>query len=243
MAMTVTATQGTTPSNGMQLSIKVLTNAAVAGSQSGASFISSTAINGSIVTTVAGSIVYIAVTNENVVAAEPLCTIINSFHDTTNLEYYTSLRTTSATGTPGSTLVGCTGTASFPGIAAQEILAAGTITEDGSAPIPATTMTATAVTSASFTPPAGSLIVAMIACNGAGSGSAETCTVTDTGGGLTWIQKAHTTAAASLYAGVWIASVPGGGATGILPQQARKRMPAYFTRINTPTRSGGVYAR
>ncbi|HEY7416527.1 MAG TPA: hypothetical protein VH593_15140 [Ktedonobacteraceae bacterium] len=35
--------------------------------------------------------------------------------------------------------------------------------------------------------------------------------------------------------------VAGGG--GILPQQAKKRMPAYFTRINTPSRSGGVYAR
>lgn len=242
MAMTVTATQGTSSTNGMQLSIKVLLSAAVAASQTGATFISSAAINGNIVTTIAGSIVYMAVTNENVPAAEPLCTFINNFRDTTNLESYASLRTTSATGTPGSTLVGCTGTASFPGIAAQEILAAGTISEDSSAPIAATTMTATAVTSASFTPPAGSLIVAMIACNGAGSGSAETCTVTDTGGGLTWVQKAHTSAAASLYAGVWIADVPGGGAIGILPQQAKKRMPAIFTRINAPRRST-VYSR
>jgi len=33
------------------------------------------------------------------------------------------------------------------------------------------------------------------------------------------------------------------GGVSILPQQAKKRMPAYFTRINTPSRNGGVYAR
>jgi hypothetical protein len=34
----------------------------------------------------------------------------------------------------------------------------------------------------------------------------------------------------------------GAAAVGILPQQSRKRMPAVFTRINTPSR-GGVYSR
>lgn len=212
MAMTVTATQGTSSTVGMGLTVKVLTGAAAVASQTGALFVSSTAINGSIVTTVAASKVYGAVTNGAVVAIEPLCTFLSNYNDTANAEWYASFRTTSATGTPGSTLIGCTGTANFPGIAAQEILAAGTITEDVSSPAVVNSNTATAVTTASFTPPASSLLVAMIACNGTGSGSAETCTVTDTGGGLTWTQKAHTSAAASLYAGVWIAQVPAGGA-------------------------------
>jgi hypothetical protein len=49
-------------------------------------------------------------------------------------------------------------------------------------------------------------------------------------------------ASISWYGGVasFAAAVTAGG---ILPQQAKKRMPAYFTRINTPTRSGGVYSR
>lgn len=41
--------------------------------------------------------------------------------------------------------------------------------------------------------------------------------------------------------GAILVAIP--GAPTILPQQARKRMPAYFTRINLPTRSGGVYSR
>ena len=237
--LTVTATQGTSSTAGMLLRVKVLTGAAAAAAQTGGSLVSSAAVNGNITTTVTGSRVYGAITNAGALAAEPLCTLTDNFVDVPNSEDYASFRTTSATGTPGSTLVGATGTASFPGLAAQEILASGTITEDASGPAAVTTSTLTALTSALFAPPPGSLIVVMIACNGTGSGSAETCTVT--GGGLTWTQTAHTVAAASLYAGVWIADFPvsvGGPATGTAAAAGAGSVTAVVTQIAPATAAG-----
>lgn len=210
-ALTVTATQGGGTSAGMLLRVKVLTGAALA--QTEATVASSTALNGTITTTVTGSIVYGALSGDaaaGAFSAEPLCTLTDNFHDTSNGEYYGSFRTTSATGTPGSTLVGSTTANANRNLAAAEILPNGTIAEDASAPAVATTMTATAVTTASFTPPAGSLLVAIVPSDGAAGGTLTTMTVS--GGGLTWTELVHAASASTCYAGVWVAQVPAGGA-------------------------------
>ncbi len=211
--LTVTATQGTHGAPGMLMRIRVLTGAAAAAAQTGgsASAGSGNTSSVSVTTTAAGSLVYGAIGNQGSCAtAEPSTTIVDNFNDTVQGQWYGSFRTTAVTGTPGATLVGSTVNNAFGSIAAQEILASGTIAENSSAPAMVDTNSLTALTSASFTPPPGSLIVVMVQCDGSAVGSA-TCTVTDTGGGLTWIQKANTSAiSTSLYAGVWIAQVPAG---------------------------------
>jgi hypothetical protein len=213
--LTVTATQGGAgAANGMLVRVLVLTSAAAAASQTGATATSTAGNNASIVTTATGSRVYGAMANGGTsYTAEPLCTLIDNFLDTGGSgERWGAFRTTSATGTPGSTLVGSSASGSFPDIAAAEILPAGTIAEDASAPAVATTGTAIFLTTASFTPPAGSLVVVMVACDGTGS-ALVTMAVTDTGGGLTWIPQAQAASASTTYAGVWIAQVPSGGAS------------------------------
>ena len=215
--LTVTATQTAETFQGMLLRVIVLTGAVTAASQPGGTVVTSTAYNASITTTVTGSIVYGAYTSgHDTAVAEPLCTLIDNFDDATNFEFYGSFRTTSATGTPGATLVGSsTAYDGFGGMAAAEILPNGTLTEDASAPAVVTSSTLTALTTASFTPPDGSLIVALIGSDGSGAGT-TTVSVTDTGGGLTWIPLAEANAGNQEYAGVWIAQVPTGGTDGIV---------------------------
>ena len=213
--LTVTAMQGGATFAGMAMRIRVMTGAAAVAAQTGGSAQDGggSTSSVSITTTRAGSLVYGAMGNQGSCATgEMSTTIVDNFSDTTNGQFYGSFRTATVTGTPGATIVGSTVSNAFGSIAAQEILPAGTITEDLSSPAVATTVTATALTSGSFSPPAGSLIVVMIQCDGSGTGL-ETCTVTDAGAGLTWIEKANTSGITdSLYAGVWLADVPSGGA-------------------------------
>jgi len=227
--LTVTATQGTSSATGMLMRIRVLTGAAAAAAQTGGSVAAGGGATSSvnITTTVAGSLVYGALGNQGSCATgEPSTTIVDNFDDTVAGQWYGSYRTTAVTGTPGVTLVGSTVSNGFGSIAAQEILASGTIAEDASAPAVVSSNSLTALTSASFTPPPGSLIAVMIQCDGTASGF-ETCTVTDTGGGLTWAQKANTSAISGcLYAGVWIADVPASAAASAqsaLVQRGRLR--------------------
>lgn len=245
MAFTVTATQGGATANGLLLRVKVLTGTAA--TQNGATVSIATALHASIVTTVTGSLVYGALSADAVAgafSAEPLCTLTDNFHDTVNGEYYGSFRTTSATGTPGSTLVGSTTSNANPDMAAVEILPNGTITEDASGPAAATATGATTVTTASFTPPAGSLLVAMVGSDGAANGSTlTTMSVTDTSGlGLTWTQVVHASSTATCYAGVWLAQVPGGSTASVpapaFPVPPGRLSPSSFPRIQPPPPPG-----
>jgi hypothetical protein len=240
--LTVTATQGGGTSKGMLLRVKVLTGAALAASQAGAHIAVAAANSGSIITTVTGSVVYGALTNGGTsYTAEPLCTLIDNFADTVNTEQYGTFRTTSATGTPGSTLVGSSTAGGFDDIAAAEILAAGTITEDGSAPAVATTTALTALTTASFTPPPGSLIVVLIGSSGAANGTTSTTmAVTDTGGGLTWIPLAQAASTATCYAGVFIAQVPAATAAPAPPVPLPLQPPGWFPGADRVTTSPGA---
>lgn len=205
-AMTVTATQSVATANGMLLAVKVLTGAAAAASQTGAT-LTTTSGNPSFTTTVTGSVVYGAFSsaNEDTFTATAASTIIAQHQDTPNGAGYSAWRATAATGTPGATTLGVTGGTfgtNGSAYAAAEVLAAGTIAEDGSAPAVATTDTATAITTASFTPVGSALLVAIVSCDG--TGSTLVVTITDTAG-LTWRKLAFEAPVSFMGAGVWVA--------------------------------------
>jgi hypothetical protein len=245
LAGTVTATQSGATAAGMSLKVMVLTNAAVAATPATAKTNSSH--NVSIVTTAAGSMVFGAISEGNVTTSppmEPLCTLISTFTDAANSNQYSSYRTTNVTGTPGSTLVGSTAASGGigDGVSAMEVLASGgTLTLDGSAPVNATG-SGTALTCASFNPPAGSILLAIVVTNASGA-TAPGMTITSTLG-VTWTLGINANASSGGFApncGVWYASM-GAAAASILPQQARHRTPALFTRI-APSRRSAVYSR
>src|SRR5215831_3673490 len=153
----------------------VLTQAAA--TQNGAT-LTGAAGGGNIVTTQTGSRVYGATLRAAATAntADSGCTLLDDVQDATHVADYSTWKTTALTGTPGSTLVGC---AAGAGVAALEVLTAGTLTEDGSAPTPGSSTT-----------------------------TATTLIVSDTGLGLTWSEKVKQNPAGSGYQGVWIAPVP-----------------------------------
>ena len=226
MAYTVTATEGANAVNGVLLRVKVLTGAAAAASQTGASKTadagSSPFYDQSITTTVTGSIVYGALAdgaNNSAFTADARTTLIDNFSDGVQFCQYATWRATSATGTPGATTLGASSNAGDHGVyAAAEILPSGTITEDASAPAAASTTAATAVTTASFTPPAGSLLVAIVSHCSSGVSS---ITISNTGGTLIWTQLAYISVAGGTGNGVWVAQVPaaGGGVAAAVPGQ------------------------
>src|SRR5579864_7639831 len=214
MAITVTATQGGSTAAGMALRVFVLTQAAA--TQNGATtnnlFLGVTSFTQSITTTQTGSRVYgaSAPTPSGTMTAAALTTLVDSVADSTNNEQYVTFKATSLTGTPGATTLGFTAaTASSGPFAQAEIKTAGTLTEDASGPAVASTTSLTAVTTASFTPPAGSLLVALVASDG-GTGT-TTMALSDTGG-HTWAELVKNNAVAGDYAGVWIAQIAAGGA-------------------------------
>lgn len=91
----------------------------------------------------------------------------------------------------------------YGGVAVAEILTSGTLAEDPSSPAPVNTTSATTVTTARFTPPMGSLLVAEIAT----AGTAVAVTVTDDNGALDWYELASWHSGTSGYAGIWAAVV------------------------------------
>jgi len=187
--------------NGILLRIKVLTGAAAA--QTGATLSAASAQHATITTTVTGSKVYGAAvaTPNGTYTAEPLSTSVDSSADGVNSEQYLTFSATSATGTPGATLHGFT-SSTAGGVALLEVLAAGTITEDASAPPVAVNTGGTSVSCSAFTPPAGALLVALVSSDG----GAGVTTMTVSGGGLAWAQMVKANASGGDYAGVWIAS-------------------------------------
>ena len=213
-AMTVTVTAA---SGRFALAVKVLTGAAA--SQPGATATSVTATSAAITPTGTGSIIYGAYQDSNSVypatanAATSIISDADGFgHEAVNFR----ATATTTSGTP--VTVGLTphgGEASIA-LALCEILAAGTLTEDASSPAPTPVGSSnmafgTSLTSASFTPPAGALLVVMA------SDDSSTLTITDTSGlGLTWTQQvlaAETGGSFSMWAGIWTAQIPGGGSS------------------------------
>jgi hypothetical protein len=210
-ALTVTATQGGTgTANGMALTVKVLTGTTTV--QNGAT-VSSAAITlpqDSITPHATGSLVYGALSSGVSSAAFgsilASTTFSQNISDATNAAAYGTFRSAATTTASSGVTLGAgtpSGSAGQLDIALAEILTSGTLAEDSSAPAGASTTTATTLATASFIPPPGSLLVAMVGSDYAGSG---TLTMSVSGGGLTWTQAAGTTVNT---ASVWLAQVPG----------------------------------
>lgn len=232
MALTVTVTQGHAGStaNGLLQRVLVLTNAAAAASQTGAVVTTNHPdttpfYNRPVTTTVTGSIVYGAcgdgATNATFTAGT-LTTILTQLQDATNGWAACTWKATSRTGTPGATTLGCSAPTSDTGSwAAAEILAAGgTLTQDPSSPLSSQTTTATTITSPSFTPPSGSLLVTLAAANS--NDAALTLAITDTAG-LTWRQLVFVNGALFTASAIWVADAPAvKGRNLVVPQAVRR---------------------
>jgi hypothetical protein len=209
---TVTGTATNNTFTGGYLRVEVLTGAQVAGTP--ATGTSTAAYNCSVTTTQAGSYVLGGSNNETAstaFTAEANCTLFGDHTVNAGGAEACSWRTTSATGTPGATTVGCTTAfAGNYGCAGMEILPNGTIAFDGSTPADVFSTTLTSFTTASFTPPAGSVLVAILtAC---GNDTALVCVGTvSSSPALTWTEQVKingTVNAANSYTAVWTAQVP-----------------------------------
>lgn len=216
MSIVVTATQGgaSAPAVGMALLVRVLTGAAA--SQPGA--VHGVIAPGSVVPsdTIAspagtGSWVYGALLGGNIAFSALAGTTFEMNVNNNGLRYigFRSTGTTTATISTGA--LGASGSTSGISVSLCEILAATTLAEvtsgPGAGPGVASTASATAVSTTGFSPAAGTLLVAMAACNGA-SGN-ETLAITDSGG-LTWTEQSAQHDAGHAYSGVWTAPVIAG---------------------------------
>jgi hypothetical protein len=213
VAFTVTATEGGITSPGVNIRVKNLGNAVLAGSPATGS--SGAAAQAAITTTTAGSVVYAAIvggSNTSLTAAPGTAALYDNIADAVNNWRYGSLHT-AVTGTPGATTVGSSTPASGNCALLEILSSGGPVTELDAGTIQNSTTGATTITSPSFTPAPGSLLVAMVSSGGNGAGGGVTMTVTDTSG-LVWTQWISNGTGA--YAGVWTALVP--AVPAILPQ-------------------------
>lgn len=205
--VTVTAAQSGSTADGIVLSVEVLTGAAEA--QDGARAALNAggfAAQHAITTTAAGSSVYGALRKAGVVAAftaDAATTLLDSIHDSNVEVDYGTCRTTALTVTPGTVTVGASapGGAGHASGAYAEILPAGVIATDPSSPPAVSDVDATEVTTAEFSPPAGSLVVAMVSSNG--GSSVVQMAVTSSGLAFAPLQEVRPLAAG--YCGVWAA--------------------------------------
>jgi hypothetical protein len=213
MAITVTAAESVATFDGVLLQVMVLTG--IAGSPIGATAVQSSsaaaAHQANITVTGAGSQVYAASASVGLSSygGNANTTVLTDHADSPNGLETAAGRTTSATGGAGSLSVGFSSPSTAGGAALLEILPSGTITEDGSSPAAVYNAAGASVTTASFTPPAGSLLVAMV---GADANTSTVLTVSDSSS-LTWTQQVVAQTTGALYAGVWTAQVPAGDAT------------------------------
>jgi hypothetical protein len=237
VAMTVTATQGGSPFAGMGLRVLVLTGAKAVASQTSTGHNHAEGANPNrvaITTTTAGSLVYAAIQQESAGAWTPNTgnSAGSQFDDTTQGESYGYVRSTSATGTPGSFTAGLSSTSSgFQNVAAAEILANGTIAEDASGPAFVSTSTLTALTTASFTPPSGSLLVALIGADGAADGVHTTTMAMTDSSSLTWTPLAQSASPATCYSGIFIADAPGAAAAVLPPRVLNRQQAVKFASL------------
>jgi hypothetical protein len=227
---TVTGTATNNTFTGGLLKVYVLDNAVLAGTPATGS--STTAFNCSVTTTQAGS--FVCGTSLNLDASTAFSasagtTITDDGSVNTGGSEGCAFHTTSGTGSPGPTTVGSSTT--FPGsygCCALEILASGgTLTFDASSPAAVISTTLTSFTTASFTPPGGSLLVAVLDACGNGAASVPVGTVSSTPTLAGWTEQVHlssTVGGFNGYVGVWTASVPAGGGIPVLPPSWTQRV-------------------
>jgi hypothetical protein len=200
MSMTVTADASAGAfGNGINLRVEVLTN--VAATQNGASATSVTAESAAITTTVTGSRVYGAALNNNTAfTVNGSTTAIDAITDATNSVRYATCKQKTDTGTPGAETIGYSSTFHDGGIALFEVLSnGGVINEEQTAPAAATSTASSIATTAGFTPPQGSLLVALVSAKSTGVSISDST-------GLVWTQKAFANTDGTIA--VYIARVP-----------------------------------
>jgi len=221
--MTITGTFADNDWNdGFFLDVHVLTGAAQAASQTGAtatSNISST----SITTTTVGSQIFGVYADGSVTNSSPTMlsgsTQLADFADGGAGITFLSFKSTSATSSPGSSTFGANSSASgFVGgsSALAEILSSGTIAIDSSGPSPTWSDPGSGdtATSAAFTPVAGSLIVAIVGADANPGHSPGDITISDTLG-LTWHQLVFENSSSdAMIVSIFVADAPGGGGGG-----------------------------
>jgi hypothetical protein len=222
MALTVTATQTGDTFQGIMLSLRVLTGAAAAAAQSGGTASAPGSNQVTVTTTATGSVVLGAIADpNNETWSSPLTstTQIAQVADATNGCTYLAFRSTLPTVVPGAAAFGYSD-ANTGAVTAAEILPSGTILTDASTPAVVSTDTDITVTTASFTPPAGSLLAAVVASDSNDSSPGIGITVSDSSG-LTWHQLVFGQGTSFMASGVWVADAPAGGGVSVAGQVAQ----------------------
>ena len=239
MAYTVTATQSANPSPyGMTLQVLVLDYAVMA-TPTPAAGTANTEYYCSVTTTTAGSYVFgiAECGNGTPLTPESICSTYSSFPDTTNGTWYGVFQTTAATGTPGATTVGYSSgfdASGGVGAVAVEVLASGgSLAIDSGSPAIADSPSASAVTTASFTPGgSATLLAAIVATNGVSGATAPTIAMSETGGTLTWTESARGLLPSS-------PAIPSLSACGRRRWRAAARTPARPTRRSMTSSAAG----
>jgi hypothetical protein len=204
--MTVTAAQSGSTTPGMVLAVKVVTGAAA--SPIGATASSITAVEEAITPVGTGSWVYGAAADNqsSPFSAASGTTFSESFFDSAEVWAGATFRSTSTTtaGTP--VTLGSSNPPAAPGLALVEILSGSGVAESPVSPV-GLSGNVTTLTTGSFLPPAGSVIVVMV-----GSVIGGTVAITNTGG-LTFTQQASGPGSYGVVS-VWTAVIPTPSVTG-----------------------------
>jgi hypothetical protein len=221
MAITVTATQGTDTFNGIALAVRVYTGAVEAGGASN-TFHVSPGTGPAAVSLTPNASNSMLVFGTTLDTSGTFTAAANNAYDNNSFApfgvgigdgHYTG---TVTSGTPVTVGSSAPTASDHYNCAAYEIRPSGGSTPalDGSGPAWATTSSAITVTTASFTPPAGSVLVALIESFASGTGSGQTMTVSDTSG-LAWTQRAALSYANQSEAVfIFTATVPATGGGG-----------------------------
>jgi hypothetical protein len=208
-SITVTATGSGGFALGIKLRVAVFTNGAVAAAQNGgeaANFPASGTYDVSVTVAATGSYVVgnmLAESGTAFTTGQANSTILDNIQDATNNVQHGTFISNATTSATGAAVYGST-TAwnTVGGTVGAEIKApaGGTLVRDSAAePAVATSTTSLTISTGQFTPPPGSIVVALVDATGSG------CTVTDSSH-LTWTPLVQD--GASGYAGIFLAQVP-----------------------------------
>jgi hypothetical protein len=216
-SLTVTATQGGSGNtNGIVLDVRVVTGAAAVQNGKTGSSATITTPQLAITPNATGSWVYVSIDafgNASTLTANAATTLRENVDQSGNPTTYGTGRTTSTTTAATPVTVGASAPTGYSADAVQlalaEILAApgATLAEDASTPAVAYTTAAETVTTGSFSPPPGSLLVAIVAPNSTGAAGIQTITVSDSSG-LTWTPLVVISSSGDSANGIWVAVVP-----------------------------------
>ena len=221
-AYTVTGTTTNNTFGGGILKVYVLDNAALAGTPATGS--STTAYNCAVTPTATGSLIFGGANNESATAAftaEGNTTIsddqsINA-GGAEGCAFYTTATTTSGQVGNAQTVGSSSAFGGTYGAVAMEILASGgTLSIDGSSPAAVQSLTLTSFTTASFSPSAGSILVAVLSACGNDSANVLAGTVSSSPS-ITFTEQIKinsTVSPANSYVGVWTAVVPASVTSG-----------------------------